>query len=150
MNKISDACWLQRNRLQNKHWVWKGRDCLLQAFSSIYMHFSAGESESEDLRSHLVIDTFIFLQFVIFSIMSKVFNASSGYMIGVIWATYLSAVILKLLFYFVFHPWANVIKHDLKSWHYPTKGGLIWDNFSLWLQSSKKCAKYYPELYLST
>ena len=118
---ISDAFWLQKNRSQNKHWFWKCRDCLLQAFSSIYLHFPADESESEDLRWHLTIDTLIFLQYVIFSSITGIINESCGHMMGIVWATYIVALLLKLLFYSVCHPWHMVIKHDLTSWHYPTK-----------------------------
>ena len=81
------------------------------------MYIPVSDSESEDIRKHIVTDGLILLQYIIFSsIIGK-----QSVMLGVVWATYIGSWILKLSFYLVFHPWASVLVYDLKSCHYPRK-----------------------------
>ena len=81
------------------------------------MYIPVSDSESEDIRKHIVTDGLILLQYIIFSsIIGK-----QSVMLGVVWATYIGSWILKFAFYLVFHPWATVLVYDLKSCHYPRK-----------------------------
>ena len=81
------------------------------------MYIPVSDSESEDIRKHIVTDGLILLQYILFSsIIGK-----QSVMLGVVWATYIGSWILKFAFYLVFHPWATVLVYDLKSCHYPRK-----------------------------
>ena len=88
----------------------------MNAFASIYLYHPTSDDESEDLRMHLVIDCLIFLEFVAFTgvIASKTDN--SGLLLGIVWAAYLMALVLKIIFYVTQHPWSDVLKDDLTNW----------------------------------
>ena len=90
--------------------VFKVRDCLLKAFSSIYVYHPTDDGESEDLRMHISIDLLIFLQYLIFT-------GSIGVtkILGIIWAIYLCSLALKIAFYFCLHPWAEILRKDFSS-----------------------------------
>ena len=101
--------------IEKKHGFWKARDCILNAFASIYLYHPTSDDESEDLRMHLVIDCLIFLEFVAFTgvIASKTDN--SGLLLGIVWAAYLMALVLKAFFYTTQHPWSDIVKDDAKA-----------------------------------
>ena len=116
--------WLNsyKYRIEKKHWVWKIRDCLLKAFSSIYMyHPLHGNDESEDLRMHVSMDLLIFLEFSSFTGIILWTNHSSNFLLSIIWVAYIMAFVLKLTFYFALHPWADVLRDDFMSWKKPLK-----------------------------
>ena len=96
----------------------------MNAFASIYLYHPTSDDESEDLRMHLAIDSLIFLEFVTFTgvIVSKTDN--SGLLLGIVWAAYLMALVLKVIFYLTQHPWSDILKDDAKSslkWKSPMK-----------------------------
>ena len=118
--------WLNSDKyaVENRHCFWKIRDCLLRAFASIYIYHPTSNDETEDLRMHLAIDSLIFLEFVAFTsvIVSK--TDKSGLLLGIVWAAYLIAIVLKVLFYGTQHPWSDILKDDAKSslkWKSPMK-----------------------------
>lgn len=114
--------------IDKKHGFWKARDCILNAFASIYLYHPTSNDENEDLRMHLAIDCLIFLEFVAFTgvIVSKTNN--SGSLIGIVWAAYLMALVLKAFFYMTQHPWSDIVKEDAKlslKWKSPMKEPII-------------------------
>jgi len=112
--------WLNWKRYtQKKHWLWKARDGLLKAFSSVYIYHPTEDGESEDLRMHVSIDALIFVQYVFFTGV-----IGSNKLVSIIWGGYLSAVLLKMAFYFGLHPWAEVVRKEIGSWTEP-KAGLV-------------------------
>ena len=100
--------WLNWKRYthEKKHWLWKARDGLLKAFSSIYIYHPTEDGESsEDLRMHVSIDALIFVQYVVFTGV-----IGSNKLVSIIWGGgYLSALVLKMAFYFGLHPWAELV-----------------------------------------
>ena len=62
---------------------------------------------------HVSIDTLIFIQHCIFSAIISLQNPSSGKLLGYIWLAYIIALILKVVFYTGFHPWADVLRNDI-------------------------------------
>ena len=67
-------------------------------------------------RSHMSIDFLIFVELIVFTGVISFKQLNSGLLLGIIWAAYLNAVILKLMFYVTLHPWADIVKSDIKSW----------------------------------
>ena len=102
--------------IDKKHGFWKARDCILNAFASIYLYHPTSDDESEDLRMHLAIDSLIFLEFVAFTSVIASKTNNSGLLIGIVWAAYLMALVLKAFFYMTQHPWSDVLKDDLTNW----------------------------------
>ena len=102
--------------IDKKHGFWKARDCILNAFASIYLYHPTSDDESEDLRMHLAIDSIIFLEFVVFTGVIASINNNSGLLLGIVWAAYLMALVLKVIFYVTQHPWSDILKDDLTNW----------------------------------
>ena len=102
--------------IDKKHGFWKARDCILNAFASIYLYHPTSDDESEDLRMHLVIDCLIFLECVAFTGVIASTTDNSGLLLGIVWAAYLMAIVLKIIFYVTQHPWSDVLKDDLTNW----------------------------------
>ena len=67
-------------------------------------------------RSHISIDFLIFVELIVFTGVIKFKQTNSGSLLGIIWAAYLSAVILKVTFYVTLPPWSDILKSDIKSW----------------------------------
>ena len=67
-------------------------------------------------RSHMSIDFLIFVELIVFTGVIRFKQPNSGLLLGIIWAAYLSAVIIKVTFYVTLHPWADILKSDIKSW----------------------------------
>ena len=67
-------------------------------------------------RSHVAIDFLIFVELIVFTGVINSKQPNSGLLLGIIWAAYLSAVILKVTFYVTLHPWSDILKSDIKSW----------------------------------
>jgi len=64
---------------------------------------------------------------------------------GIIWAAYLSAVIIKVTFYVTLHPWADILKSDIKSWKW--KKSLDEPQIALVKGPRKwKCMAFYDNL----
>ena len=110
--------WLNFNKYtgENRHCFWKIRDCLLKAFSTIYIYHPTDDSENEDIRSHLSIDMLILLETIVFTGVISSKSPNSGLLLGIVWAAYLTSLILKVIFYVTLHPWAEVLKSDITSW----------------------------------
>ena len=88
----------------------------MNAFASIYLYHPTSDDESEDLRMHLAIDSLIFLEFVAFTGVIASINNNSGLLLGIVWAAYLMALVLKVIFYLTQHPWSDILKDDLTNW----------------------------------
>ena len=101
---------------KHKHGFWKVRDCILNAFASIYLYHPTSDDESEDLRMHMSIDFLIFLEFVVFTGVIASKTDHSGLFLGIVWAAYLMALVLKVIFYMTQHPWSAILKDDLTNW----------------------------------
>ena len=101
-------------RYKGNNWFWTLRDCLLKAFSSIYLYHPIEDSEMEDPRMHLSVDVIILIQFVTFTGIIQIKNPNSGWLLVTLWSLYISAMLLKIAFYLKFHPWAEVLMDDLK------------------------------------
>ena len=115
--------------IDKKRGFWKARDCILNAFASIYLYHPTSDDESEDLRMHLAIDSLIFLEFVAFTSVIASKTDNSGLLLGIVWAAYLMSLVLKVLFYMTQHPWSDILKDDAKSslkWKSPMKEPIIW------------------------
>ena len=67
-------------------------------------------------RSHISIDFLIFVELIVFTGVISFKQPNSGLLLGIIWAAYLKAVILKVTFYVTLHPWSDILKSDIKSW----------------------------------
>ena len=67
-------------------------------------------------RSHISIDFLIFVELIVFTGVISFKQPNSGLLLGIIWGAYLSAVALKVTFYVTLHPWADILKSDIKSW----------------------------------
>ena len=109
--------WLNFNKYtgENRHCFWKIRDCLLKAFSTIYIYHPTDDSENEDIRSHLSIDMLILLETIVFTGVIASKSQHSSLLLGIVWAAYLTSLILKLIFYATLHPWAEVLRKDASS-----------------------------------
>ena len=100
----------------------------MNAFASIYLYHPTSDDESEDLRMHLAIDSLIFLEFVAFTSVIASKTNNSGLLIGIVWAAYLMALVLKAFFYITQHPWSDIVKEDVKlslKWKSPMKEPII-------------------------
>ena len=97
-------------------WFWKIRNCILKAFSSIYIYHPTDHGESENIMMHVSIDFLIFVQYLIFTGVIGLTN-----LLGIIWGIYLSALALKIIFYFGLHPWAEVLRKEFGSIKKPIK-----------------------------
>ena len=104
--------WLNWKIYMNRKmfWFWKFRNCILKAFSSIYIYHPTGDGESENIMMHVSIDFLIFVQYLIFTGVIGLTN-----LLGIIWGIYLSSLALKIVFYFGLHPWAEVLRKDFGS-----------------------------------
>ena len=104
--------WLNWKIYMNKKmfWFWKFRNCILKAFSSIYIYHPTGDGESENIMMHISIDFLIFIQYLIFTGVIGLTN-----LLGVVWGIYLCALALKIVFYFGLHPWAEVLRKEFGS-----------------------------------
>ena len=109
--------WLNFDKYtgEKRHCFWKIRDCLLKAFSTIYIYHPTDDSENEDIRSHLSIDTLILLETIVFTGIIASKSPHSSLLLGIVWAAYLTSLILKLLFYLTLHPWAEILRKDVSS-----------------------------------
>ena len=109
--------WLNFDKYtcENRHCFWKIRDCLLKAFSTIYIYYPTDDSENEDIRSHLSIDMLILLETIFFTGVIASKSQHSSRLLGIVWAAYLTSLILKLIFYVTLHPWAEVLRKDVSS-----------------------------------
>ena len=109
--------WLNFDKYtgEKRHCFWKIRDCLLKAFSTIYIYHPTDDSENEDIRSHLSIDTLILLETIVFTGIIASKSPHSSLLLGIVWAAYLTSLILKLVFYATLHPWAEVLREDVSS-----------------------------------
>ena len=112
--------WLNFDKYtgENRHYFWKIRDCLLKAFSTIYIYHPTDDSENEDIRSHLSIDMLILLETIVFTSVIASKSQHSSLLLGIVWAAYLTSLILKLIFYVTLHPWAEVLRKDVSSWRW--------------------------------
>ena len=112
--------WLNFDKYtgENRHYFWKIRDCLLKAFSTIYIYHPTDDSENEDIRSHLSIDMLILLETIVFTGVIASKSQHSSLLLGIVWAAYLTSLILKLIFYVTLHPWAEVLRKDVSSWRW--------------------------------
>ena len=88
----------------------------MNAFASIYLHHPTSDDEREDLRMHMSIDLLIFLEFVFFTSVIASKTDRSGLFLGIVWAAYLTALVLKVIFYTTQHPWSAILKDDLTNW----------------------------------
>ena len=120
---ISLDLWLNayKYRAKKPHWFWKIRDCLMKAFSSIYMYHPPSDKESEDLRMHVAMDLLISLEFTSFTGIILWANPNASFLLLIIWAAFIIAFALKGTFYFSQHPWAGVLIDDFTSWRSPLK-----------------------------
>ena len=114
---------------ENRHCFWKIHDCLLKAFSTIYIYHPTDGSENEDIRSHLSIDTLILLETIVFTGIIASKSPHSSLLLGIVWAAYLTSLILKLLFYLTLHPWAEIVREDFSSlkWNKEPKIAVVKD-----------------------
>ena len=63
----------------------------------------------------MAVDAFILAQNVVMSIVIGALKPeTSGSMLLFIWISYIIGSILKVVFYFGFHPWAGLMRNDLK------------------------------------
>ena len=64
----------------------------------------------------MAVDAFILAQNVVMSIVIGALKPeTSGSMLLFIWISYIIGSILKVVFYFGFHPWAGLMRNDLKN-----------------------------------
>ena len=112
--------WLNFNKYtgEKRHYFWKIRDCLLKAFSTIYIYHPTDDSENEDIRSHLSIDMLILLETIVFTGVIASKSQHSSLLLGIVWVAYLTSLIFKLIFYVTLHPWAEVLRKDVSSWRW--------------------------------
>ena len=63
---------------------------------------------------HMSVDGIILIQFITFTGIIGGRDPNSGWLLGTLWALYVGAMLLKVVFYLKFHPWAEIIMDDLK------------------------------------
>ena len=94
------------------------KDQLIMGMSNIYIPWSDGKREEEDVKRQLIAELMFFLEYVGISIWGTIQFLPIHLrtkVLGVIWIFYLLSLCFKMAFFWSFHPWKDLIKNEIKS-----------------------------------
>ena len=93
------------------------KDQLIKGMSNIYVPWSDGDKEEEDVKRQLIAEFIFFLEYVGISIWGTIQFLPIHLrtkVLAVIWIFYLFSLCFKIAFFWSFHPWKELIKNEIK------------------------------------
>ena len=93
---------------------------LISAMSNIYIPWSDGRNEEHDVARHLLVEVLILAENLAISIWAAIssiplIEENKNKYLAAIWGCYGCYIAIKMGFYLYLHPWANLIKHGIKT-----------------------------------
>ena len=124
LNLIFNKITPQNNKIVKKKACWQHvsgmKDLFVHAMANIYIPWSNGKNEENDVTRQIVVEIIIFLESLGISVFALIDDTAAiqeheKECLAAIWGLYGCYIAIKAWFFFNLHPWSNLIKNGFKT-----------------------------------